>query len=91
MLWLSLASWTFTKILKPVVAFLHRQGIRLIIYLDDIIIMNQSKKGVAKDFVITVQILEACGFLMNTQKSIGEGRARYIEYLGQSCRALIDF
>jgi hypothetical protein len=28
-----------------------------------------------------VRILEACGFLINTEKSIGEG-AKYIEYLG---------
>jgi hypothetical protein len=78
---LASAPWAFTKILKPVVAFLRRQGIRIIIYLDDILILNQSKKRVEKDFATTVRILEACGFLINTEKSIGEG-AKYIEYLG---------
>ncbi|XP_045022806.1 uncharacterized protein LOC116918552 [Daphnia magna] len=32
----------FTKLLKPVVVFLRGRGIRLIIYLDDLLILNQS-------------------------------------------------
>lgn len=78
---LASAQWAFTKILKPVVAFLRKQGIRLIIYLDNILILNQSKKGVEKDFAATVLILETCGFLINAEKLIGEG-ARKTEYLG---------
>ena len=36
----------FTKILKVVAAYLRKHGMRLIIYLDDILIMNSSKEGV---------------------------------------------
>ena len=37
------APWAFTKMLKPVVAFLRERGIRLVIYLDDILVMNASR------------------------------------------------
>ncbi len=59
---LASAPWAFTKILKPVVAFLRKQGLRLIIYLDDILILNQSTEGVERDFKQVVGALEACGF-----------------------------
>ena len=43
---LAVAPRLFTKVLKPVVALPRRSGIRLIIiYLDDLLIMNQSKEG----------------------------------------------
>ena len=40
---LSAAPQVFTKLLKPVVGFLHQMGIQLIIYLDDILILHQAK------------------------------------------------
>ena len=39
---LSSAPWIFTKILKTVVGCLRRRGIRLMIYLDDILILKNS-------------------------------------------------
>jgi hypothetical protein len=42
---LSSAPWLFTKILKPVVTLLRKLGICLIIYLDDILILNGSAEG----------------------------------------------
>jgi len=43
---LASAPWAFTKVLKPIVAYLRRSGVRLIIYLDEIFIMNDSKDRV---------------------------------------------
>ena len=40
---LSSASWVFTKLLRPVLAHLRRQGIRLIMYMYDMLVMAQSK------------------------------------------------
>jgi hypothetical protein len=57
---LSSAPWTFTKILKPVVASLRRRGIRIVIYLDDFLILNQTKEGAERDFILVVEILEKC-------------------------------
>ena len=39
---LACASWVFTKLLKPIVAQLRQLGIRLIIYIDNILIMAES-------------------------------------------------
>ena len=78
---LASAPWAFTKLLRPVVSFLRKQGMRLIIYLDDILFLNQSEEGVEQDFLKAVRVLEACGFLVNFDKSIGKG-TKIIEYLG---------
>ncbi|KZR99751.1 Uncharacterized protein APZ42_004269, partial [Daphnia magna] len=39
----------FTKILKVVVGFLRKKGLRLIIYLDDILILNVSEERTLRD------------------------------------------
>ena len=39
----------FTKLLKVVVAFLRKKGIRLVVYLDDFLIMNESEEGARAD------------------------------------------
>ena len=59
---LSSAPWSFTKILKPLVVFLRRKGIRIIVNLDDFLILNQSKEGAERDFTKTVDVLQKCGF-----------------------------
>jgi hypothetical protein len=78
---LSSAPWSFTKILKPLVAFLRKKGIRIIVYLDDFLILNQSKEGAERDFLLTVDLLEKCGFLINKEKSLGVA-AQQREFLG---------
>lgn len=60
----------FTKILKTVMAFLRRQGIRLVIYLDDILILNESKSGLEADINTVIDLLQSLGFLINWEKSI---------------------
>jgi hypothetical protein len=60
----------FTKILKTVMAFLRRQGIRLVIYLDDILILNESKIGLKADVNTVIDLLQSLGFLINWEKSI---------------------
>ena len=57
---LASAPWAFTKLLKPVVAFLRKRGIPLIMHLDDILILNESKIGAEEDFALAVSILERC-------------------------------
>ena len=78
---LSSAPWIFTKILKPVVVFLRRRGIRLIIYLDDILILNNSFSALEKERDTVIQILELAGFLINWEKSVCIPTQK-IEYLG---------
>ena len=55
----------FTKLLKPIVSFLRKRGIRLVIYLDDILIMNSCPEGLARDVALVRSTLEEVGFLIN--------------------------
>ena len=66
---LSSAPRVFTKILRPVIGFLRSNGIRCVIYLDDILIMNQEKDTLMEHTAITVSVLEALGYLINYTKS----------------------
>ena len=85
---LSSAPWIFTKILKPVITCLRKQGVRLIIYLDDILLLNSCREGARKDFLLAREILENCGFLVNVEKSIGNP-TQIIEYLGLIVNSLL--
>ena len=38
---LSCAPWVFTKVLRPVAAFLRTLGVRMIVYIDDMLIMGE--------------------------------------------------
>ena len=74
---LSIAPRVFTKIMKPVVALLRQLGIRLIIYLDDLLIMAQSKEMLNCHASTTLHLLEKVlipatsmeflGFLIDSQ------------------------
>ena len=44
-------------------------GMRLIIYLHDILVMNQTKKGALEDRKKLRDVLESLGFLRNLKKS----------------------
>ena len=71
----------FTKLMKVPMALLRRLNIRLIVYLDDILIMGSSEEEIlmARDTVI--YLLEALGFVINWAKSVLEP-AREMEFLG---------
>ena len=71
----------FTKVLKPVVAWLRAQGIRLVIYLDDFLIMAESISLLLKHLALVVNILRFLGFLVNEKKSVFIPSQK-IEFLG---------
>ena len=59
----------FTKLLKPVLAMLRHQGIRLIMYLDDLLVMAQSKQELERQIHQIISLLELLGFVVNREKS----------------------
>lgn len=69
------------QILKPIVTFLRSQGHRLVIYLDDLLLLSFCKKEAEREFFVTTALLENCGFVINAEKSIGNPQ-QIIEYLG---------
>ena len=60
----------FTKIMKPVVGKLRQMGIRLIVYLDDILIMHQIREKILQITPLVCQIFEALGLMVNMEKSL---------------------
>ena len=78
---LSCAPWVFTKTLKPVVAQLRQLGIRLVVYIDDILIMAESRELAQENVIGLVFLLENLGFVINRDKSILEP-TQEIEFLG---------
>ena len=71
----------FTKILKVVMGFLRKKGLRLIIYLDDILILNTSRERVLADLEVVIELLQRLGFIINWEKSVLEP-SQNLEYLG---------
>ena len=59
----------FTKTLKPVIVFLRSMGIRLLIFLD-ILIMTDSLERAADHTEIVISVLESLGFVIKKKKSI---------------------
>ena len=62
---LNCAPWVFTKLMKPLIGFWREKGVRLIIYLDDILIMNSSREAASGEFYLVASTLESVGFLIN--------------------------
>ena len=78
---LSSAPRLFTKVLKAVVAFFRERGIRLVIYLDDILIWNGKEEKLKTDVVFVTKVLQSLGFLINWEKTVSTP-SQSLEYLG---------
>ena len=66
---LSCASRVFTKLMKPVVSFLRERGMRLIIYLDDILVISSSQEE-AREYVLLIRdLFSSLGLIINEKKS----------------------
>lgn len=65
---LSSAPYIFTKLMKPVVAVLRRLGVRVILYLDDLLIMSASQEGARRPLAAALELLVALGVVINLQK-----------------------
>jgi len=66
---LSCAPRTFTKLMKPVVAFLRERGIRLIIYLDDILLLCSCQDTLINQLEFIRDLFQVLGLLINSKKS----------------------
>ena len=84
---LASAPRTFTKIMKPVVATLRNLGIRLIIYLDDVLILADSEQTARLHLATAQNLLENLGFVINLKKSV-LSPVQKIEFLGMTVDSL---
>ena len=78
---LACAPWAFTKVMKAVVTLLRSWGIRIIIYIDDILIMSESAALAAQHLEVLTHILQCLGFIINTEKSV-MSPTQELEFLG---------
>ena len=53
----------FTKLLKRIVSFLRIQEVRLLVYIDDILLMASSKSLLREHLALTMNLLKNLGFL----------------------------
>ena len=66
---LTSAPFVFTKICKPIVNWLRTQGVRLVIYLDDFLIIGRTQEEALRYTKLIVSLLLYLGFLINWEKS----------------------
>ena len=62
---LSTAPWAFTKVTCPVVQFLRSRGVRMVIYLDDMLFLDQKEGNLLETRNLVLDLLEILGFLIN--------------------------
>ena len=88
---LSSAPRVFTKLLKPVVGLLRHQGIRLVIFLDDILVLAQSKEDLGTQMDQIAKLFNLLGFSINHEKSqlIPTQQIQYLGFLIDSQNLMI--
>lgn len=71
----------YTKVIRPVAAILRRLGIRLIVYLDDWLLLNESSEGLTKEVEKALTLFSRLGLTVNHEKSVLSPSQR-VEFLG---------
>ena len=78
---LSAAPWVFTKLIRPVTAWLRARGVRIVAYLDDFFVCGPSVEKVRESLSVLRAILEWLGILMDDEKSV-EIPVQQLEFFG---------
>lgn len=78
---LSSAPWVFTKTLRPAIALVRELGVRCIAYIDDILVLAESREMAQIHVAGLKYLLECLGFIINLKKSVLEPSQK-LEFLG---------
>ena len=78
---LACAPWVFTKVLKPIAAQLRELGVRLIVYIYDILILAETPQLLRDHTMGLIYLLENLGFIIGYKKCILEP-TQLIDFLG---------
>ena len=65
----SLAPRVFTKVLKPVLAFIRFKGVRAIMFTYDILVIAATADECRQHLSLLIELLESLGFKINSEKS----------------------
>ena len=71
----------FTKLLKPVFACLRKKGFVSTSFLDDSLLLEETKSACIQSIKETMQLFRSFGFMVHPVKSVLEPSHR-IQYLG---------
>ncbi|MEL7079526.1 MAG: reverse transcriptase domain-containing protein [Cyanobacteria bacterium J06582_2] len=66
---LSTAPQVFTRVFAQVGRWLRLSNVRVLMYLDDWLVLNQSKEKLLRDVSLILQLAQELGFLVNLSKS----------------------
>ena len=80
---LSTAPQVFTRILAPLSKIMHLAGFRIILYLDDWLILASSKEEMLRAITFILNLTRELGIVINFEKSSLEP-SQYITYLGMT-------
>ena len=78
---LSCAPWVFTKTLKPVLTLLRELAVRLVAYIDDVLVLAETAERARYHTNGLIYLLENMGFLVHLEKTVREP-TQEIEFLG---------
>jgi len=78
---LSSAPRVFTKVTRPIVAWLRQLGVRMVAYIDDFLLLAQSREEAHLQGQLMVTMFKALGFSINTEKSLLTPQQE-LEFLG---------
>ena len=78
---LSSAPRVFTQLLKPVIKHLHRLGIRVVAYIDDLLIASKTREQALQDYRLVAETLSKLGFQLNSDKCEATP-TQHIKFLG---------
>ena len=60
----------FTKCMKPVVSHLREMGIKISIYIDDMVLVNSNPSTLVNQGIYVMDLLKSLGFQINEAKSV---------------------
>ena len=82
-----LSTLGLTKTLKPIAALGREFGFRLVIYIDDILLMAESKEMAQEQGTSLINLLQCLGFTINLEKTTTTP-TQSIEFLGFNVKTL---
>lgn len=77
----SVAPWAFSNVLRPVLEWLRRRGIRCVGYLDDLLFVGSTPTECVEAAQMAVDLLHDLGFVFSPEKS-DLAPSRQLAYLG---------
>uniref|UniRef100_A0A1Y1M5T5 Reverse transcriptase domain-containing protein n=1 Tax=Photinus pyralis TaxID=7054 RepID=A0A1Y1M5T5_PHOPY len=67
---LNSAPLVFTKIMKPILAYLRSRNHTCVLFLDDFLLFGNSQKECHNNIMSTIKLLQNLGFIVNYKKSV---------------------